>query len=235
MDADASVSRADFEIESDNVGDGTDDELEAAEAELKRRKEEAEALLIVRAQAELEREKAVEARLKEMMLQKQREHDLRVQRVNEEIFTTLENNDKDELIRLLEGGADPNYAGKLKRTPMHACVMLDNAKLLQVLLRYKGNPEAEDLYVQTPFSLAIKYNRKRCFELMSLSSKGAGRHLYQKNLKQTVEQHLVDVERRKIEKDEERQRLMWAAAAKKSRLERAKMLGLAVEESDDEA
>ena len=43
-----------------------------------------------------------------------------------------------------------------------------------------------------------------------------------------------DVERRKAEREEERQRIMWAAAAKKSRLERAKMLGLTIEESDDE-
>ena len=104
---------------------------------------------------------------------------------------------------------------------------------LFMLLRYRGNPEVEGIYMQTPFSLAIKYNHPRCFELLSLNVKGAGRHLYQRNLKAAVAQHLVDVERLKVEREEERQRILWAAAARKSRMERAKMLGLAVEEDGD--
>jgi hypothetical protein len=207
------------------IDDGANDELVAAERAVQKRKLEGMRLTVMRAEAEIERAVAVAKRRQEMLQQQQRERAARVKRVNEEQFDALRNNDKDELIRLLEGGADVNYAGKFQRTPMHECVMLDNSKLLQVLLRYRGNPEAEDIYVQTPFSLAIKYNRERCFELMTTSSKGAGRHMYQRNLKRDVAQHTVDVEQRKIKIAEEKQRVMMAAAAKKSRLERAKMLG----------
>lgn len=209
------------------VADGvdSDDELVVAERALQQRKQEGLLLNEMRAKAEIERLAAVTQRKQEMMLQRERDRAARVKRVNEEQFIAIREDDKDELIRLLEGGTDVNYAGKFKRTPVHECVMLDNPKLLHVLLRYKGNPEAEDIYMQTPFSLAIKYNRERCFELMKLSSKGAGRHIYQRNLQRDVAQHEIDVEQRKIEIAEEKQQRMMAAAARKSRLERAKMLG----------
>ena len=207
----------------------TDDELQAAEVELQQRKLEAIKLNAMRAAADAERQSAIEQAMRKKAEQQQRVHEERVRRVNEEQFEALRNDDKDRLIRLLEGGTDVNYAGKLKRTPLHICVMLDKPKLLQVLLRYRANPEAEDIYMQTPFSLAIKYNRSRCFELMSLSSKGAGRHLYQRNLMQDIARHKVDVEQRRIQREEEKRQAMIAEAARKSRLERAKMLGYAVD------
>ncbi len=202
-------------------GDGTAresvDSLARAEQALEAPRLEGLRLERVRAEAEAERQRAVREQIAAAQAARvEHERQLAV-RLDESQFAALQRDDMDDLVALLQGGSNPNHAGKFARTPVHAAVLLDRPLLLQVLLEHRGDPAAEDIYAQTPLSLAVKYNRQRCFDMLARASKGAGRYVYQRELERKVAGHAAEVAARQQALQEERDRILWAEAQSKMR------------------
>jgi len=167
-------------------------------------KEEALALQASRAEEQIKRQQLAEEKWAAEQIEKKKRHKALVARINAQVLTTVQENDADELIKLLEGGADVNVENRLKRTPLYFAVMKDAVGLVRILLKYGAKVDQPDLYGQTPMSFAIKYKRHASFELLVHSQKGnlsVGGFLYQKTLEETVALHKQDMENKRIEQD----------------------------------
>ena len=167
-------------------------------------KEEALALQASRAEEQIKRQQLAEEKWAAEQIEKKKRHKALVARINAQVLTTVQESDADELIKLLEGGADVNVENRLKRTPLCFAVMKDEVGLVRILLKYGAKVDQPDLYGQTPMSFAIKYKRHASFELLVHSQKGnrsVGGFVYQKTLEETVALHKQDMENKRIEQD----------------------------------
>ena len=179
-------------------------------------KKEEEELQRIRAVEQIKRQKAEQVALVEEEKRRKDEYEKRVARINNLVLTTVQENDEEELIRLLEGGADVNVLNRLQRTPLTLAVMKDSVSIIRILLSYGADVNAPDLYNQTPLSFAIKYKRHACFELMAHSKKGnptVGAFMYQRKLENDVELHRQDMEEKRIEQI--KQDLLYKSSRKK--------------------
>ena len=94
-----------------------DDEAFQRQQELK---EEALALQASRAEEQIKRQQLAEEKWAAEQIEKKKRHKALVARINAQVLTTVQENDADELIKLLEGGADVNVENRLKRTPLYS-------------------------------------------------------------------------------------------------------------------
>ena len=180
-----------------------EESIEDAEYRLKQAKLEATHIAELRANEDLRRQVVFEKerRLAEVERLKQRE--ILTKKINDEVFHCIETEDDEELIRLLEGGADVNHQNNMKRCPLSLAVIKGSPALVRILLKYNANVNLEDLYCQTPLSFAIKYKRHAEFELMQHSQRAnvqVGAFMYQQKLNEEVSDHRYNM----ILREEER-------------------------------
>ena len=72
----------------------------------------------------------------------------------------------EEVIALLEGGADVNAVGELGNTPLHDAVGLERAETVKVLLKYGATSAKKNEWGQTPLDMAVLCGRKDIADLM---------------------------------------------------------------------
>ena len=136
------------------------------EREIQQQREDRQKLLLSRAE---------QARIQQKRSEGVRLHDFK-------ITQAIIRNDKVELLSLLDGGANPRtHHGAMHRSPVHVAVIRDRPLLLQMLLHYGASTESHDKFGQTPFTLAVKYRRDRCFEILRGSGIGAAKYVYMRN------------------------------------------------------
>ena len=189
-----------------------------AEKRLILAKKEAMRLTEKRADEEVKRKGVLERERVQVLADRKKQRELLTQRINAQVLASVESEDDEELIKLLEGGADVNVQNSLKRTPLTLAVMKASPSLVRILLSYRADVNIPDLYGQTPLSFAIKYKRHACFELMAHGQRATpevGAFMYQRKLEATVEVHRLAMEIRKEEK--EREELLYASSKKKKK------------------
>lgn len=68
---------------------------------------------------------------------------------------------------LLEEGADPNIgSSKLHITPLHWACQLERPDIVSLLLKYKANPNVQDMYWKTPLHYAVEGKNLKVIELL---------------------------------------------------------------------
>jgi ankyrin repeat protein len=75
----------------------------------------------------------------------------------------------DDVIALVEAGADVNSAGDLGFTPLHHAASDGHLDIVHVLLRYGADVNARNEFAQTPIDLA----RDRVRETLELAKKAS--------------------------------------------------------------
>jgi len=89
------------------------------------------------------------------------------------VFWMVYIKDIDRLIFLLEMGANPNISTYVGEYPLHIAAMNNNVKIIEVLLEYKADINAVNIFLETPLSYALRHNSKEAISL--LENKGADR------------------------------------------------------------
>ena len=199
---------------------GTADELDEAERNLTRLKEEAEATIVQREEEDARRLQVEAEQRLAASEQRKKQHETLVAKINAEVLAMVQADDEEELIKLLEGGADVNVQNHLQRTPLTLAVMKSSIPLIRILLRYGADVNKPDLYGQTPLSFAVKYKRKECFDFMAESQRGnmsVGSFMYQRNLIDIVSRHQETIEAEREER--ERLAILYASSKRKKQKE----------------
>lgn len=63
-------------------------------------------------------------------------------------------NNPEEVERLLQAGADPNFTDKLLRSPLHLAACRGYTEVVKILIQYGANPNIKDKLGNTPLHLA---------------------------------------------------------------------------------
>lgn len=90
---------------------------------------------------------------------------------NQPIHVAAVRGNAEELLALLESGANVNAVGELGNTPLHEAVGQSHTEIVRLLLQYGASRDLKNEFDQTALDIALMKNKDVVSEILILLSK----------------------------------------------------------------